>query len=75
MPSLQHLARVELIAVATFLLRTIGRRQEAVAYPLGPHVGAAMVFVLVVLAAVVAAIKQEPPTEQLTSQPPKVVTA
>ena len=61
--------------MATFLLRTIGRRQVAIAYPPGPHVGATMVFVLVVLAAVVAAIKQEPPTEQLTSQPPKVVTA
>lgn len=38
-------------------------------------VGVVMVLVLVLLAVVVAGIKQEPPTEELTSQPPNAVTA
>ena len=38
-------------------------------------VGAVMVLVLVLLAVVVVGIKQEPPAEELTSQPPNVVTA
>jgi hypothetical protein len=38
-------------------------------------VGVVMVLVLVLLAVVVAGIKQEAPTEELTRQPPTVVTA
>lgn len=38
-------------------------------------VGAVMVLVLVLLAVVVVGIKQEPPAEELTRQPPNVVTA
>jgi hypothetical protein len=38
-------------------------------------VGGVMVLVLVLLAVVVAAIKQEPQAEELTSQPPTAITA
>jgi hypothetical protein len=38
-------------------------------------VGGVMVLVLVLLAVVVAAIKQESEAEELTSQPPNAVTA
>ena len=38
-------------------------------------VGVVMVLVLALLAVVVAGIRQEPPAEELTSQPPNVVTA
>ena len=38
-------------------------------------VGCIMVLVLVLLAVVVAAIKQEPKAEELTSQPPNAITA
>jgi hypothetical protein len=38
-------------------------------------VGGVMVFVLVLLAVVVAAIKQEPQGQELTSQPPSAITA
>ncbi len=38
-------------------------------------VGAVMVLVLVLLAVVVVGIKQEPPAEELTSQPANAITA
>lgn len=38
-------------------------------------VGGVMVFVLVLFAVVVAAIKQEPQGQELTSQPPSAITA
>ena len=38
-------------------------------------VGGVMVFVLVLLAVVAAAIKKEPQAQELTSQPPSAVTA
>ncbi len=38
-------------------------------------VGGLMVFVLVLLTVVVAAIKQEPQAQELTSQPPSAITA
>ncbi len=38
-------------------------------------VGGVMVLVLVFLAVVVAAIKQEPQAQELTSQPPSAITA
>jgi hypothetical protein len=38
-------------------------------------IGSVMVLVLVLLAVVVAAIKQEPQAQELTSQPPNAITA
>jgi hypothetical protein len=38
-------------------------------------VGVVMVFVLILLAVVVVGIKQEPPAEGMTSQPPNAITA
>ncbi len=38
-------------------------------------VGSVMVFVLVLLAVVVVAIKQEPQAEELATQPPNAITA
>jgi hypothetical protein len=38
-------------------------------------VGSVMILVLVLLAVVVVAIKQEPRAEELTSQPPNAITA
>jgi hypothetical protein len=38
-------------------------------------VGSVMVFVLVLLAVVVVAIKQEPQEEELATQPPNAITA
>jgi hypothetical protein len=37
--------------------------------------GAVMVLILILLAVVVVGIRQEPPAEQMTSQPPTVFTA
>jgi hypothetical protein len=38
-------------------------------------VGAVLVLVLILLAIVVVGIRQEPPAEQMTSQPPTAMTA
>jgi hypothetical protein len=38
-------------------------------------VGAVMILVLILLAVVVVGIRQEPPAEQMTSQPPTAITA
>jgi hypothetical protein len=38
-------------------------------------IGVVMVLVLILLAVVVVGIKQEPPAEQMTSQPPSAITA
>jgi hypothetical protein len=38
-------------------------------------VGVVMLLVLVLLAVVVVGIKQEPPAEEMTSQPPNAITA